>query len=276
MFVPDQRLPAPPPSAKGPSIWDKQHISETLANISAGFLSNQNFAQGVGAAAQSIAGSSRQLREEGRKSTTYGGPGDQFAITTDANGNRTVAKVPEFAQAVEDERAAKNAPSPKDRTDARSRAVFAVSQLPPEQRQQAYANLIAHPEAYGIDARGLPQAWSDEYGSVAGYLGTPVDKRLDNTRADRLADDRIETNAARVAQGDARVAQGAQRVALSAQAGQRAERASTRAERKASLPKAPPGRRSKASASSGPAVGTRLGGYTFTGGDPNNKANWKK
>ena len=202
-----QPLPAPPPSVtKKATIWDKDHISDTLLGIGQAFLSNQNFGEGLGAAAGSLAQGNQTLRKRAEKATSYGGPDNRFEITTDGEGNRTVREVPEFARVAQEEREAKLAPKPTDVQDRRSRALYAVSQLPKEQRPAAYADLIDNPEQYGVDTRGMPTVWNDTYGSVAGGMGLNVNQALTNIRADRLADNRIETNTARTAQGAERVA----------------------------------------------------------------------
>ena len=220
-------LPTPPPSTtQRPSIWDREHISETLAGIGAGFFANgQSFGAGLGAAAKSLAIGSRQLREDSKKSLSYGGPDNQFEITTDPlTGARTVRQVPEFAAAAEAARRTKTAPTPKDNIDFRSRAVHAISQLPVEQRQAAYADLIANPGSYGVDTAGMPSAWSDQYGSVAGGLGLNVNQSISQDLRRDVQDHRVATDARRLdqtdrrlTQGDARVSQGAVRVAQGAE-----------------------------------------------------------
>lgn len=225
-------LPAPPPSklTKRPTIWDKDHISETLAGIGQAFLSNQNFGEGLGAASGVIGGRQGELRREAQKSTTYGGPDGQFEITVDGMGNRTVRPVPEFAAAVQAKQDAKLRPDAKDNLDFRGRALFAISKLKtPEERQAAYADLLGNSQAYGIDVNGMPSTWSDTYGQVAGSMGMNVNQATNAERNGLIADNRIATNNARTAQGEARLG-------LS-------RNAEARAAAKASLPKAPPGTR---------------------------------
>jgi hypothetical protein len=233
-FAPAPSLPSLPPSAraKGPSIWDKQHISETLANISAGFASGQNFSDGLGAAAQTISGRNRQLRDDQKRAVSYGGPGDQFEISSDAYGNRSIREVPEFRAANERAAAQKHAPSAKDSADLRARALYAIStQVPPQERAAAYQRLITNPQTFGIDTTGLPAQWDDQLGTLGGMMGMTVDQSLSQERANVVAkdqmrhrqvqegqaDQRVQQGAARVAQGEARVAQGAARVAQGAQ-----------------------------------------------------------
>lgn len=221
-------LPIAPPSKKRPTMWDKEHISETLAQIGAGFFAGRNFGDGLGNAAQAIAGRNRDLRAEQTKSVSYGGPNDQFEITQDAYGNRTVREVPEFRAANERAAKAKNAPSAKDVADMRSRALYAIAtQVPPEQRQAAYQRLLANPQQFGVDTTGMPAQWDDQYGTMGGMMGLNVNQSLTQERADQVAQDamrhrqvqesqgaqRIEQGAQRVQQGAARVAQGAARLA---------------------------------------------------------------
>ncbi|WP_216365598.1 hypothetical protein [Sphingobium sp. SA916] len=168
------------------------------------------------------------LRREAQKSVTYGGPNNRFEIMTDAQGNRTVREVPEFAKAAQDERdakaraerEAKAAPSWKEAQDLKARLVYQIGKLPADQRAAAYADLIANPQRYGISPEGMPSAWSDTYGTVAGNSGMTVAQASSNERGDRIADNRIATN-------DARTAQGAARVDLARAADARAERRST-------------------------------------------------
>lgn len=233
-FAPITRLPPAPPStrAKAPSIWDKEHISETLLAVGAGFASGHNFSDGLGAAAQSLAGRNRQLRDEQKRDISYGGPGDQFEISTDAYGNRSIREVPEFRAARDRERVQQNAPSAKDSADLRARALYAIStQVPPQERAAAYQRLITNPQTFGIDTTGLPAQWDDQLGTLGGMMGMTVDQSLSQERANVVAQDqmrhrqvqegqadqRVQQGAARVAQGEARVAQGAARVAQGAE-----------------------------------------------------------
>lgn len=229
---PLQQTPSPlPPTAdkQAATIFDKDHISQTLLGIGQAFLSNQNFGEGLGAAAGVMSKGQQTLRDDAKQTITYGGPNNQFEISADKQGNRTVREVPEFAKAAREERDAKLAPKPTDVYDRRSRALYAVSQLPPEQRSAAYADVLQNADAYGIDTRGMPPVWNDTYGQVAGGMGLNVNQALTNVRADRVADNRIETNVARTAQGS-------ERIAIS-----RAKDA--RVASKSSLPKAPPSTR---------------------------------
>jgi hypothetical protein len=206
------QLPSAPPTRK-PTAWDKEHISETLARIGQGFLSSQNFGEGLGNAGAAIAGRAQDIKAEQAKSVSYGGPNDQFEITTDAYGNKSYREVPEFAKANAAATAAKNAPSATDRADLRSRAVYAITQLPPEKRAGAYAQLMANPAQYGVDTAGMPAEWSEDYGTLGGMMGLNVNQSLTQERENIVAQDAIRHRKVQEAQGQARVAQGDQRVA---------------------------------------------------------------
>jgi hypothetical protein len=168
------QLPSPPPDVTGKkaSIWDKEHISETLANIGQAFLSNGNFSEGLGAAAGAISSGMRGLRQERVKGVEYGGPDDMFEITTDpTTGERTIREVPEFAKAVQAKRDAQYGMRGKDAAALRSNALFGIGQMPPEEREAAYQALLQNGELYGIDAAGLPPQWDDSLGAIAGGVG---------------------------------------------------------------------------------------------------------
>lgn len=204
-----QPLPTPPPNVtKRASIWDKDHVSETLLGIGQAFLSNQNFGDGLGAAAGVMAKGQQTLRDDAKKTVTYGGPNNQFEISADRNGNRTIREVPEFARAAREERDAKNAPSFKDAQDRKARVIYQIGTLPDKaQREAAYADVIANPQSYGIDPRGMPTAWNDTYGTVAGNSGMTVNQAWGNGRADLMAGWKMQD-------GDKKTAQGAERLEL--------------------------------------------------------------
>lgn len=170
-------LPTPPPGVKKRSEnpWGKGNLSQTLLDIGSAFLSaDGDFFQGLGQAGQAIGGRYNELKPKAGK-IEYGGPENQFEITTNEDGTKTIRKVPEFAEAIEAKRQASNAPKPRDAVDLRSRALYAISQLPPEQQPTAYADLLANPEKYGgIDTRGMPTYWDPQYGRVMSRMGMTV------------------------------------------------------------------------------------------------------
>jgi hypothetical protein len=214
-----QLSPAPPSKrAKGPTIWDRDHISETLANIGAGFFSSQNFGDGLGAAVQTIAKGTRQLRDDQKKSVTYGGPDNRFEIVTDGQGNRSVSEVSQFSAAIAAKSASaareKAAPSVKEAADLRARGVNGVLQLPPTERADEYANLLSQLTAAGIPTAGMPPVWSDNYGTVGGMMGMTVGQALTNERGDKVADERGRHNGVTEAQRNAALKQGDARVGI--------------------------------------------------------------
>lgn len=215
--VPTSSLPAPPPSVAGkkPTIWDKEHISETLANIGQAFLSNQNFGEGLGAAAGAIGNGMRGLRQERVKSVEYGGPDDMFEITTDpATGERSVREVPEFSKAVKEGREARTAVRGKDAVNFRSNALYGIAQMPPAEREAAYQTLLASGSLYGVDTAGLPPGWDDSLGAIAGGVGMSMKDWLKNQRDDKAV-------SARISQGQQRNDAARQRLARMAPPGVR-------------------------------------------------------
>ncbi len=260
------QLPKMPPSAKRRATpWDKEHISETLLGIGAGFLSSQNFGDGLGNAAQAIGGRMKDIRAERRRSTKYGGPGDQFQIVTDADGNDTITEVPAFRDAVARDAAGKLAVAQagidarkgltaKDNIDLRSRVVHAIMKLPPEERGAAYQNMLAHPEQSGVDTTGMPSQWTDQYGALISGMGLSVNQsqtqelgQASLSERKRSAGVREDQGAQRVQQGAARVAQGAARLAKTGAAKPKSIKA-----------------------------GQAMNGYVFVGGDPKNPNSWKQ
>jgi hypothetical protein len=171
-----------------------------------------SFGAGLGGAMQSIGSGTRKLREDQRKSISYGGPEDQFEIATDANGNRTIRQVPEFAAAIEAKRKAAKAPGPKDNLDFRGRAVYAINQLPAKERAAAYQDLMAHPDQYGIDVEGMPSQWSDRYGEIAGTMGMNVPMAITNDRNNADTASTIQDRKSRQGLGERRLEQGERRL----------------------------------------------------------------
>lgn len=209
----DRRLPKPPPSVmRSDNPFAKDNLSRTLLDIGAAFLSNDDFGHGLGAAAQAVGGRQDALRAANQKQTTYGGPGGQFEITQAPDGTRSVREVPEFADAIRREAEAKKALGPKETVDLRSRLVHSISQLPPEQRAAAYRDLMANPEYYGVDTKGMPTIWNDNYGAVMGDLGQTVNQAEAGVLRGQQFQHRQAVDQARLQQGDQRLQQGATRL----------------------------------------------------------------
>ncbi|KIU29299.1 hypothetical protein SR41_04630 [Sphingomonas melonis] len=81
-FGPDDQLPQAPPSIgsaplvtpqlpqappRRPSLFDKEHRSDTLLALGTGLLTGQNFTDGIAAAGQNVMGLRKQLRAEQTK-----------------------------------------------------------------------------------------------------------------------------------------------------------------------------------------------------------------
>jgi hypothetical protein len=216
--TPERRLPQAPPGVAKRSTdpWAHGNRSKTLLDIGAAFLSSDDFFRGLGNASSALSGRHEQLNKASIPQITYGGPDDQFEISTDpTTGERTIREVPEFAQAVAAKRASTRALSPKDQTDLRARAIYAIGQLPPEQRNAAYADLMNNPGRYGVDTTGLPPGWDETYGSVMGGIGQPVGAAQANADRDRAFDHRVTQDRIRNTQTERRLGQGDQRLTIS-------------------------------------------------------------
>lgn len=230
-FAPDSsgvNLPAPPPHKA--SLFDKDHRRDSLLAIGTGLLSGFNFTDGLAAAGQNLQAQRQLVRDENRGGKReFGGPDNAFEIVTDPRtGQRTVSAVPQFQAYLQQKRI-----KPKDVADMNGRAMYALQQLPPEQREAAYAHIRANPSQYGVDADTMPTSYDPVYADMAGRMGMTVSQALtrqqatDNAqatkdyRADVQADRETRTGiyrdraAATTAQGNARLAQGQERIAIS-------------------------------------------------------------
>ncbi|WP_129340617.1 hypothetical protein [Sphingomonas desiccabilis] len=228
------RLPAAPPRPAG--LWDHGNRHKTLLAIGAGLLSGGNFGEGMARAGQNVLGLEESLRTSSKAGREFGGPDDAFEIITDpVTGERSVQPVPAFQEYLEAKRVKQ-----KDVADINGRAMFALQQLPEDQRPAAYEQMRQNPEHFGVDPTKMPEAYDPNYAAVTSGMGMTVSQALtrqqakDNAaalqdyrqdvQADRTArtgiyrDRSIATTAQgaqRIAQGDARIAQGAQRLAIS-------------------------------------------------------------
>lgn len=174
-----QQFPQAPPSVKrSTNPFAKDNLSQTLLDIGSSFLSNDNFFQGLGQAGQAVGGRAKALRQ-GPNRTEVGGPDNQFEIITDEEGNRTYRQIPEFAKVLADKAALKERPSAKDTIDLRSRALYAINQLPQEQRSAAYADMMLNPNKYGgVDTAGMPVEYNPNFASVMGGMGQTVNQAI--------------------------------------------------------------------------------------------------
>lgn len=201
-----QGLPKAPPSVRSTDPWAKENYRKTLLDIGAAFLSEDDFFKGMGKAASGLSSRMDALQKSPNK-VEYGGPNNQFEITTDESGNRTIREVPEFARAIEEDRAAKRPTlSPSQQMDYRARIIHGINQLPPEQRQQAYADFMTNPQKYGgLDTTGMPQTYDPTYGRIAGNMGMSVPQYEAGVDRDRGLEMRANTDNWRRQQGEARL-----------------------------------------------------------------------
>lgn len=172
----ERQLPAAPPSVKKATAFDKEHLSNTLLKIGQGFLSSNDFFQGLGAAGGAIADQNELIRKRSIPKVEYGGPNDLFEITRDGEGRVTnTREVPEFRKAFDEAERVKKAPSLKDEIGLRASAVYAIGKMDPAQRPAAWNMLVTNPQMFGLsDASGLPQQWDDTFASIAAPQGMSV------------------------------------------------------------------------------------------------------
>jgi hypothetical protein len=222
-------LPVAPPSAARGGLWDHGNRHKTLIALGTGLLSGGNFSDGVARAGQNVLGLEEQLRAQQVRQREYGGPDDAFEITTDpVTGERTTRGVPEFQEYLEQKRTKQ-----KDVADINGRVMYALQQLPEEQRAAAYANIRANPHFYGVDPANMPEQYDPVYASTAAGMGMTVSQAMTRRQAaDNAADladyrgdiqrDREtrtgiyrDRSTALTSQGAARIGQAGERIAIS-------------------------------------------------------------
>lgn len=244
------------PTGRSRDPWARENLSDTLGALGAGFLSGNGFFEGVGNATQNFMGQRAALRQADRKNVTYGGPGGQFEITTDRDGNHSYRRVPEFQQAAEEIlKDRHDKPDPKFAADQQARVIHAISRLPANEQSAAWAQVLANPKAFNIDASNLPAEWSPTFGAVAGSAGLSVNQAETLAQRGAMEAKRIEKIDADIANNNARTS-------------------STVAKNNSAI--------AKAAASSGQAkvkaltTGQIVNGFKYKGGDPKNPQSWEK
>lgn len=218
-----QQLPPAPPPTKKPSIWDNDHRRDTLLAISAGILSGDNFAEGMGGVAKNLLAQRQALKAEGRP--TLGGPDDAFEIYTDPETGQHVFKP---IQAAIDYQRSKTV-KPAQRADMVGRVHYAISQLPEDQRAAAWADIQANPEAYNLTDEDVATEYDPQRSAILANTGMTVSQALTRSQASENAD---EAEAARQAalnlrrqalgiaerRANASISQGQQRISIAQQA----------------------------------------------------------
>lgn len=197
-------------SSKAPkrvNPFSSDNLGETLMGIGQDFLSGGNFWEGAGAAVGSIKDRMKALKSKGKVS--YGGPNNQFEITEHPDGSRTVRKVPEFAEATQQEAAEKRRLSARDTNDTLTRAIASISRLDTDQkRASAYNFMLQDPAQFGLtadDVAQLPQEWSDTYGAVRSGMGYSVPQYETNLDRDRAFQHRQGQDGIRNGQAQQRI-----------------------------------------------------------------------
>lgn len=218
-----QQLPPAPPPKKKATIWDDQHRKDTMLAISAGILSGNNIAEGLGGVSRNLLAQRQALRTEGR--SQLGGPDDAFEITTDPQtGERTYKPVQQFV----DYQTAKRTKA-KDVADINGRVMYAISQLPAAEQAAAFAEVRQNPDFYGVDTSTIPQQWSPAYGNIVGNMGMTVSQAMTRSQAagneanrevhrNAADQDRVERTGIYRDRAAATTSQGAQRIGIAREA----------------------------------------------------------
>lgn len=184
-------MPTPPPSKRNSpdNPFSKDNLGRTMLDIGSAFLANHDDPwAGFGAASKAIGARQDELRSRLQKSVSYGGPENQFEITQNPDGTRTVRQVPEFAKALKDKEAAKNGMKPDDVIKTRAQVMHYINSLPPSQRGAAYNHLVNQPGQFGLPAEAvasMPPGYDNIYGGLSEGLGTPIPAALSNEDRDR-------------------------------------------------------------------------------------------
>lgn len=158
-------LPTPPASIqrKKLNMFDKEHLSATLAQISRGFTSSNNFFGGLSGAASNVADSAAAYRKAEEGTTEIGGPDNAFEIHTDKDGNRTFKRIEGVADYLTEKKKAADAPKPADTANFIGDTMYAIEQLPEAQRPGAMQLMIQQGRQLGHDMSGVPAEYSPSF-----------------------------------------------------------------------------------------------------------------
>jgi hypothetical protein len=176
------------------------------------------------------------LQSEQRKTREFGGPDNSFEIITDpTTGERTYRPVEAFQGYLKDK-----ATKPKDTADMNGRVMFALQQLPADQRATAYAGVLANPGRYGVDPETMPPEYDPNYVAMSAGIGMTVSQAIARRQAEEKAAADREARAKAQADREARTRIIGDRAAASTrQAEERLSLSRTRGGGR--LPKVPPG-----------------------------------
>lgn len=198
------QLPKPPASIQRKKInpWDKQHIALALLDLSKGMASGGTFLEGLGAAGRGMAGRMYDEQKAELGSTEVGGPDNAFEIHTDADGNRTYTPIAAVTDYLDGKKKRENAPKPKETAELVGDSLYAVEQLPPEQRPGAYQLLIDQAKAAGHDVSWAPPEYSPTFSKA--MIARTIGARQGSANAATAAQ-RAEMNADRDAAREASI-----------------------------------------------------------------------
>lgn len=225
-------LPTPPASVRPARInpFDKEHIAKSLWEISKGFAGAHSFGEGLAGAASGVAGSVIKEREAQKGTTEIGGPDNAFEIHTDQYGNRSFKRIAEVGDYLDEKKRRENAPKPKETAELIGDSLYAVEQLPEEQRPGAYQLLMQQAQASGHDVSWAPPEYSPTFSKamVARTIGARQGSANEATRQYRS-----EVNADRDASRGIAERRANASIANSQAANARAAESHTRSMRKA-------------------------------------------
>jgi len=188
-----------------------------MLKLASGFFGSQNFGDGLAHAAGTIAQTNDGLRKA--EQPVLGGPDDAFEIYTDPRtGERSYREIKQFS----DYRKQKDT-DPAEAADMTGRVMYAISQLPEDQRAATYDAVLSDPGKYGIsDSSVLPATYDPSAIALRTNMGMSVSQArardqaaLNGDRADQSRQEALAITRARAA---ASTAQGAQRLNLAREA----------------------------------------------------------
>lgn len=206
------------PKQAVPSIWDKQHRSDTLLGISAALLGTRNLGDGLAGVANSLLQSRQGLKAGLVKDEQIGGPDNAFRIITDpTTGHKTYEAIPEAQAWIMQKHLA-----PTDPHGAAASIFGTINRLPADQQQAALDTARAHAGILGTDASLLPATYDKTYGALAEGTGISPENLAKNELAATKAAEAARQNAIKNAQRDRALGQGDARVGLAREAGNRA------------------------------------------------------
>ena len=197
-------LPTPPAEVKRKRLnpFDKEHLSQSLMAISKGFAGGNGFFGGIAAGFQGIGDNLAAERKAMKGSDEIGGPDNAFRIHTDADGTQTFTPIEEVQDYLDGKTKRANAPKPADTANYIGDTLYAVEQLPIEQRPDAYRLMRQQAADQGHNLAGVPEEYSPTFSKA--MIARTIGARQGSANAATAAD-RAERNADRDASREASI-----------------------------------------------------------------------